>query len=486
MGLQIPNGSGAGKTFAKPTPLFFIQTMLKSYYMMKNIENSFGLELAKKREFIKPETRLAFLFPLNKDRKMALEILHKEKIEQDDQKTIVDLLKSKDFVNQEAAIFLLQGNNFSIDKQKEILLLIKKMADSSDERQRATAAKALANFNYCEFTILEEKLSSKGLMEKLAADEISLVAYSANVAILKSKLRTALFAGHGTSFAGLWAAMQEENQKHKLSNHIPKMQMMLMEILANLGDRQQAFSTAENMKLSDFPAIVLIGATMLEFFANQNRNTLNALGGKKPAFCAPNLEALSARLVVLDDIAQKMKKKFNNDFVGFIIYGSTPKGYFYVDEQGAPSDLDWALISKSGNVKIKEKFKKFCYENDLELCQDYYFRIGEGNILKALTTKENNQEPLSFLFCGLFFGDRQQLLHIQLDSLRKIDEMKWEKSRITIFKNETQINKAAQRIKGVDRIGLEKTKIMTALNRTPLPYKETMDYLEKYSEQPRP
>ena len=438
--------------------------------MLENFENNFKTE-APEKELMRPETRLAFLFPLNKNRKMALEILRKEKLEQDDQKTIIDLLKSDDFIDQEAAIFLLPAVDFSTDKQKEILLLVEKMANSSDERQRTTAAKALGNLEL-------GGLSTERLLEKLVEDDISLVAYSANAAILKSKLRTALFSSQETSFIDLFTVMQEENQKHKLSNYIPRMQLIIMEMLANLNDRPKAYSLAENMKLSDLPAIALIGSKMLEFFANQNPDTLNALGGKKPAFCAPNPEALSDRLRILDKVAEKMKDKFGNDFVGFIIYGSTPKGYFYVDEQGVTSDLDWALISKSGNIKIKEKFKKLCYENDLELCQDYYFKIGEGNVLKALTIEKNNNEPLSFLFYGLFFGDRQQLLHAQLDNLQKVDATKWEKARITIFKNETQVHKAAQRIKGIDRIGMEKIKIMAALNRVPLPYEQTRQFLE--------
>ncbi len=190
------------------------------------------------------------------------------------------------------------------------------------------------------------------------------------------------------------------------------------------------------------------------------------LATRKPLFATSYTEELAERISNIQEIVRKLKEEFGDDFVGLVILGSTSKGYF-----ARSSDLDWGIIA--GKKEVSERFKEMAAARSLNLCLEHFVNSNE-----EYQVQEGKAATVSFLFCGLFFGDYDRLLEIQEKLLRRINPKIWDEIRREILANETRLAKAQERF-GLEDQESEKTKQAVALLRVPPPYQEALRIVQR-------
>ncbi len=199
------------------------------------------------------------------------------------------------------------------------------------------------------------------------------------------------------------------------------------------------------------------------FLENKAEPYFWLLATQKPLFATPYTPELISRMEKLEKIVQILQDKYRDEFIGVNIYGSTNKGYL-----GPGSDLDVGIISQ--NDEIAKKFLNLVEKEKLPLCGPCYSRI---------EVDKNNRAPShqAIMFYGLFVGDHDRLLKLQLDYLKSINEEEWNRTRKDILDNETNIHKAQERLKLTEN-EMMKTKVALSLLRVPPSYQETLKILE--------
>jgi|GEM_PF-6558217 len=177
------------------------------------------------------------------------------------------------------------------------------------------------------------------------------------------------------------------------------------------------------------------------------------LGSQKPLFATPYTRELISALAKVKDIADVLARDHGQNFVGITVVGSTAKGYRRpVGRSPAQSDLDSAVIAL--NREVVADYKKLA--GGLALCLAKYVNPMAPEAVEPLPDdirpmeqgakpKLGRDEPshLSFLFHGLFFGNRRLLEQHQNAVVHRISEADWESIRAHIATYETEMLKAS-------------------------------------------
>jgi len=180
----------------------------------------------------------------------------------------------------------------------------------------------------------------------------------------------------------------------------------------------------------------------------------------KPLFATSETDLVVDKIRKIEDVARLLKAKFGDRFVGITVFGSIAKGYM-----NDLSDLDYAIVAEDETI-LKE-FQK--HAKSLNLCIEHYSEVKDSNYL---------QGDIAPLFYGLFFGDHERLSRIQLTTLEKTSDEEWDKIRMNIFINETNIDKAKKRF-GLSDEEERKIKETAALLRVPPTRSESIRVLKK-------
>jgi predicted nucleotidyltransferase len=184
------------------------------------------------------------------------------------------------------------------------------------------------------------------------------------------------------------------------------------------------------------------------------------LSTQKPLFATPETKVLAERIKKLQEIAQKLKEKFKDKFIGITILGGMAKGYLREE-----SDLDWGIIAK--DKKVSEEFQKIA--KSLNLCHEHYAEVSKKN--EVLKNKD-------VLFYGLFFGDHKELRKLQKIAFQNMDKNEWDDIRRHIMINETNLFKAAERF-NINEEEMERLCQFATLLRVPPSYNEALEIVKK-------
>ncbi|MDD4983437.1 MAG: nucleotidyltransferase domain-containing protein [Candidatus ainarchaeum sp.] len=175
------------------------------------------------------------------------------------------------------------------------------------------------------------------------------------------------------------------------------------------------------------------------------------MGSRESVLATSHIKALAERNRKISSIVSTLRKK-HKDFIGLTIFGSTEKGYFTPE-----SDLDYAVIGKAdvGPDLIKE-----CKAGGLDLCQSHIHVTGTGK----------NVTKFAPLFYGQFFGDREALRKLQGDVFSRLNEQDWNKIRVEILGQETNLRKGLTR----SGVGFRETNriLLAAAQKVPPPHAE--------------
>ena len=347
------------------------------------------------REHPEVKPRLTFPFPLNENRRNAMTMLESGKA---NLLEVLRLFNSNDFVDREAAIFLIETiTDFSDSSEipaKDLLGVISKLKEKAMDPNKdwsvcRTAIQALSHFGEPGLRVLAELSQNK------------------NWAVRDTAIQ-------------LINSLKQKNQNKEKS------------------DKE-----------------------------NQNKKKdLHSwlLASQKPLFAAPNTPEVISRIEKLQKISEDLKEKYKEKFIGFVLLGSTNKGYVE-----PASDLDWGIIAQ--DRAMSDDFKEMAIEKGLLPCFEHYVGVDKNYQVS------DNQ---SIMFYGLFFGDHDKLLELQRQYLESIDQPTWDKIRKKIFDNETKIGKAQERF-SLSHEETRKMEVALSLLRVPPSYQETLEILRERS-----
>ncbi|MBI2035976.1 MAG: nucleotidyltransferase domain-containing protein [Candidatus Liptonbacteria bacterium] len=242
----------------------------------------------------------------------------------------------------------------------------------------------------------------------------------------------------------------------------------------------------------------------------KHREAPPLLSTKKSLFAALKPEELAENLKCVETIVDELKSKYGDGFVGITVFGSTAKGYWE-----KRSDIDFMVIADK-----REIFKDFesrleqaeifpcpscVYSLDLEEKQEKKSAVVKAMemIKKALKVsmfgfmshRKDRPHRASFdslhgqmrlgelqafanLFHGIFMGDSKALLEIQKLVLDRVGKDAWDRIRAVILDMETSLGKAEFRL-GLSVLDLNRVEAAAAILRTPPPYQETLNILNR-------
>lgn len=421
------------------------------------------------KEFPELKPRLTFNFPLNENRRSALEMINRE--QEVDSEKIMQLIQSRDFVERNAGLYLIsQKPDFSEEDKKEILQILDGMVQDRDEDVKKVALRAKVN------------------LVLMAQDEESLEKISKDKDWMVRRAVVQVLGNFGDKYLPILERISKDDKDlyvkelaraqvliNRGEKSLPTLEKMsrdkhfsvresAIEILGQIGKKslpilEQMMLKEEIDHLKD-----LIHATLnnLSIPSESFRKWLFAT--QKPLFATPFTKELSEKIIALENISQLVKDKFGDKFIGLTIFGSMSKGY-----ANKKSDLDWGFIAE--NKEAAECFNDLVeLSPNLRPCDWGRYSVGLG----AGDPIEQHQDAL---FYGLFFGDRKQLLKLQKEVLNNISEEDWDKIRKHIMEHETNLDKIAHRVE-IKNSELEQIRQISALLRVPLSYNETLKMFE--------
>ena len=377
---------------------------------------------------VKP--RLIFPFPLSEERNEALEMIKTEKI---DEEKLLKLLKSNDFIEKKAGLYLLNKINikFSKEKQEKSLPILEAMSKDEDWYVRQSVAQAMGNSG--------EK--SLPILEAMSKDKDWNVRRSAIQGRIKIIIET-----KGEKSLPILEAMSKDRDWD--------VRRAVAQALGNLGEKSLPILEAMS-KDKDWDVRQEVAQALGKIQPARNKNK-SLLSTRKPLFATLEIKSLMRKIQELQKIADKLKKEFGDKFIGLTIVGSTAKGYSTEE-----SDIDWGIIAK--DKIVSEKFRAMA--ESLNLCHEHYVGVDKNRRIS---------ENKDFLFYGLFFGDFNELKKLQKDALERMDEKQWNIIRKNIESNETNLSKAVKKF-NILKEEMEKITIFSSLLRVPLSYKKTLE-----------
>ena len=226
----------------------------------------------------------------------------------------------------------------------------------------------------------------------------------------------------------------------------------------------------------------------------EREKLLRLLASKNPVFASPETRVMMERVKTIEDIVHQLKKDFGDKFVGLSVFGSMAKGYMCEE-----SDLDYTIITSDD--KVPEKFKMLLEKNKIRACavaRDYLkvyveqqkqlAKLSPLRFFKFLIHEQEKHEhmfhlrgsflisTLASLFSGLFFGDRDAALKLQLLLLEKLGPSEWDEVRMKILDVISTLYKAKKRF-NLTTSELEKVQAASCLLRVPPPYKEALQFV---------
>lgn len=512
--------------------------------------------LEKLYEYREAKPRLTFPFNLSERRKLILEMIKAEEIEGNE---VLEFLKSDDFVEKNAAVYLLRKTKIPEDKVNEILTfleklsedenwfirktavetrakiiaknkddkalsflekmsedenslvreaavkvlggfgekalpLLEKMSEDSDDIVREVVAKALENFGEKVLPILKKMIKDENWFVHRAAAEtyVKIIARNKNDRALlllekMSKNRDKFIREAVAEFLGnfddkaLFLLEQLSEDKigivreavaRALGNFgekaLPLLEKMskdtdnfvreaVAKTLGNFGEKALPLLKRMSEDNDQFVRELALQSIRKIKYKDDNEPYLYLLSTQKPLFATYETEELMERIKKLQKITTKLKEKFNDKFIGLVIFGSTAKGYFIKQ-----SDLDWGIVAKEKSVS--KAFQEMAEAESFNLCHEYYVGVNERNKISG---------DFEILFYGLFFGDFDKLSKLQENVLLNIGEKEWDKVREVIMENETALFKASMRF-GIEEEKVEEIAQFASLLRVPPPYQETL------------
>jgi len=375
------------------------------------------------REFPKILPELTCFWPLSKEREEALEMIKREKMSKE---AILNLLKSPDFVENQAALYILnRAKNIPQELQEEIFPFLEKfIVESRDNELQGRALRILAKIP-----------KSLPFLKELIEDE---------------KYEP-------------WRSQSTANQA------------LAIEIVGNIDAPEAKFflkklTRSEDWWVKDVAVKALEGQLALpEEVAEEKQDSEEKgyhwlLATQKPLFATPYTPELAKRITELTEVEKKLRKKVGERLVGIVVFGSTAKGYFR-----ELSDVDYTVVAE--DYQVVKEFEKIA-EPLLTLCEGQWVGPVEGEISGYTNT----------LFSGLFFGNKKKLLEYQKKFLEQTDDKKWDLIRKIIMIGETDISKT-KIILGLEEKELDKTREAIALLRTPPMRKKALEIIEERLEQ---
>jgi len=445
------------------------------------------------KEFPELKPRLTFDFPLNENRRGALEMINQE--QEIDFKKVTNLLNSEDFIERGAGLYL-AGSASSKEVQEKAAHVLEDMSRSEDPILKIVAARGAVSFGDKFLPILDELShdESNGVRE-IAIQGLGRIGTKNAIRVLEKlsedkSFSTRCFVIYGAILIGEKALHILKKLSQDKDRYVRR---TVAENVAKIGDK--AFSILKELSQDKEPDIQKSAILELAKFGEKSRPILEnikdretfldwsverALGqikennkkdvvpkayswllsARKSMFATPDTKDLAAKISKVAEISKELKKKYGDKFIGITILGSAAKGYFEKRE----SDLDWGIIAK--DEKISKEFQEL--GESLGLCCDHYADIDKNNRVKTYP---------EVLFYGLFFGDRKELLKLQKIAVENMSESAWEEIRKITYENELKLSKAKER-QNIKEKDLEKTEQFAALLRVPLSYNETLKIFE--------
>lgn len=421
-------------------------------------------ELSKYPEF-KP--RLTFHFPLDKERTDAIEIVRTGKINED---SVNMLLKSRDFIKKSAGkslkdLFLKKPYPYATTAVREgienllktgteeaLPVLGQMLLDNSDWSIKVSSAEALSKITDKKTIEILKKADFQELTDKLTFRQREVHHRTIKDAI------NGVIKNIAEKESEKAIPILEEMCQDVTNVRIPAVRVLTKIIKETKGDEAAGLLkknfTEENLKMRH----------VIDFEINKQTWLL---GSQKALFATPYTEELVKGLKEVQEINQRLKKKFGDKFIGLVVYGSSAKGYF------ENSDIDSTFIAKEGIVYDILDF----IANGLPERRLVEFH-------EQLAIDSNNEVMDLFgesagLFHGIFFGDRKKLVLLQKTLLEKTSENDWDKLREKILDRETEnFDKLAERF-GLSQEETEKIKLITMLTRTPPTRDETLKIVRR-------
>ena len=371
------------------------------------------------REFPKIHPELTCFWSLSKEREEALEMIKQEKMSKE---AILNLLKSPDFIENRAALYILsRAKNIPPELQEEIFPFLEKfVVESRDDELQGRALRTLAK--------IPESLP---FLKELIEDE---------------KYEP-------------WRSQSTANQS------------LAIEIVGNIGTPEaksflKKLTRSEDWWVKDEAVKALGGQpappeeVIEEKQDSEEKGYQWLLATQKPLFATPFTPELAKRITELTEVEKKLRKKVGKKLVGIVVFGSTAKGYL-----SSLSDVDYTVVAE--DYKVVKEFKKLA-EPLFTLCHEQWVGPVKGEISGYTNA----------LFNGLFFGDRKKLLEYQKNFLEQTDDKKWDLIRKIIMTGETDILKT-KRILGLEEKEFNKTREAIALLRTPPMRKKALEIIEE-------
>jgi len=445
------------------------------------------------KEYPELKPRLTFDFPLSQSRKDALEMIKSEgKI---DAKRVEELLKSDDFIEKGAGLYILNKLSPSLPKESAELLLplLEKLSQDDNCDIRKDAIGSFGKLGELGLSFLK-KLSRDQKHPWLREIAIEAIGQLGELALpflkelIQDKSAPRVIAIQALGKVGEPALPLLEKLSQDEEEWIRKVVVIALGQMGNLAlPLLEKLSQDEDEEIRRDVALALgeIGETgrpLLEklsqdeaervritaFFSLNPINQKNEpkkfkswlLATKKPLFATPHTKELAERIFNIQDMAKIMADEFGDKFIGLTVFGSTAKGYAEPE-----SDLDWGIVAK--DKEVSDYFQKTA--KSLRLCHEHYAGVDE---------KYKVQDNADILFYGLFFGNRKELQKLQKTALEDMGENGWENIRYKIRSNELGLIKAAMRF-GIKDEEMEKIKQAVALLRVPPPYDEALRIVRK-------
>lgn len=429
-------------------------------------------EIQKELEkFPEAKPKLAAFWPLSENRKNAIEMVEKQKINEAE---IFNLIESGDFVERGAGFYLLS----QIQKpSKNFVKQSVRFIESMDLRKLAE------NRDVLFYNVGHLGKDSLPFIQKVL--DSSSIEHEGKEKIFHS---LEILGENGIPF------LKNIIESKETGRIYPKYQityrLQAIEILGRIG--KKALPILENIRGSNNPLIEEGVAAAEKRIAEQKMKTakhelpkgedaqkmrrLKFFKSKKPLFAAVKTSLLSEDVDKLDKIKNQLKKQFGDEFVGFTVGGSFYRGYYNVS-----SDIDYAIIAS--DAEINTSFPLLLYKNGLKPCEHKEMRVFiNPNEIKEAAIIASRQAP--FLFSGIFFGDYKKLVRLQAEYLKNNNEEDWEITRFAIHKHEarTRLEKIKEQL-GLNEAELEEARRLVALRRTPPPLEEARKVIYKRNRQ---
>lgn len=333
---------------------------------------------------IKP--RLAFVWPLSKDRVTALEVL---KSKNPDPKTILKLLKHDDFAVRAGAIDALRHVDLRpTEKRKALSLLFNKEVLRPGYVQLVDAGDAIDNI-----ILNMSKEEDFPLLEKLARRSIA--GFDIKPIVCSALVH------HGEKALPVLERMASSRR------YVTK--LLAEKTIAKIRSGEEGPMNVRTPR-----------------FEGWKSPYGKLITTRKVLFATPHTEDMVKRLGEVQEVSNGLRKDFGESYLGVSIYGSTASGY-----SGPKKDVDGVIFANKPEVaqeflKRASKFGRtldFYYVNTAKPSKMY--RLLGPSKLEGV----RHPKPYARMFRGLFFGNHEELRKLQEKTFRKIGKTGWDKFR---------------------------------------------------------